>query len=405
MTSYPWLASPSEGEILVIPELNVIVIDITTQHNQYTGTGPVSRKMLDDESRLVHNIIIINIIPRSQKNELFERMKVFLYAFKSDVEIDLSSIIIEEMIDASTKMASRSLLPFAQLVMQIMIDVGYKVLPNKPEVTKAERLDANNCHKSASHLPSVLPSEPSPPGEQIVYGSSMLRLVFVLGAPVIVVQSPVVISIEDGDKMKTAGQVIYNQRPRRLILLSRSNEFWSRSNDFRKRQVLSGNKNKLADMKVLMGLSGFGWDPINCPVTADKEVWDALLEVEKKLQKGKKFKDYEVLVELMGDEGANGDNIRSVGHLIINEEDIADDLDDIGSLTVALTTAHATGTLFVIPTTGDHTSTQTRMSTLTVKRQRTGPTTYVLDTSINVMTTSCLVLHQSQSLRESLIGL
>ncbi|KAF6174983.1 hypothetical protein GIB67_026471, partial [Kingdonia uniflora] len=180
-------------------------------------------------------------------------------------------------------------------------------------------------------------------------------------------------------------------------------------------------KSKLADMKVLMDLSGFGWDPINYYVTVNKEVWDALLEVEPrkklKLHKGKKFKDYKVLLKLLGDEGANGNNMRSVGHLI-NEEDIADDLDDIGIDTESVpltqnhvefdygqsdkdyqsttstqvptadpTTVPATGTSSAIFTTGDHTSTQTRKNTPTAKRQKTRPTAHVLDTGINMMTT------------------
>ncbi|KAF6171244.1 hypothetical protein GIB67_036912 [Kingdonia uniflora] len=40
------------------------------------------------------------------------------------------------------------------------------------EDTKTERLNASNCHKSASHLPSVLPFEPAPPGEHIGSSSS-----------------------------------------------------------------------------------------------------------------------------------------------------------------------------------------------------------------------------------------
>ncbi|KAF6153594.1 hypothetical protein GIB67_027461 [Kingdonia uniflora] len=122
-----------------------------------------------------------------------------------------------------------------------------------------------------------------------------------------------------------------------------------------------------------------------------------------KLHKGKKFKNYEVLHELMGDEGVNGDNVRSVGHLI--DKDIADDFDDIGidltksvptgigyvhstgTLPAAPTTAHATNTPSAASGTGDHTSTQTRRSTHTAKRQRTRPIAHVLDTGINVITT------------------
>ncbi|KAF6153503.1 hypothetical protein GIB67_027370 [Kingdonia uniflora] len=147
--------------------------------------------------------------------------------------------------------------------------------------------------------------------------------------------------------------------------------------------------NKLADMKVLIGLSGFGWDPINYTVTTDKEVWEALLEVEfrmkLKLHKGKKFEDYKVLLEFLGDEGANGDNMRSAGHLI-DEEDIATYV-LTGTLPANPTTAPATGTSSAVPTIGDHTFTQTRGSTPTAKRQRTRPTTHTLDTGINVMTT------------------
>ncbi|KAF6137041.1 hypothetical protein GIB67_030805, partial [Kingdonia uniflora] len=113
--------------------------------------------------------------------------------------------------------------------------------------------------------------------------------------------------------------------------------------------------------------------------------------------------------------------MRYVGHLT-DEDDIADDLDDIGidiefvPLTqnyvefdygqsdqdyqstastqvptsippVDLTTSHATGTPSVVPATGDHTSTQTRRSTPTAKRQKTRATTHVLDMGINMMTT------------------
>ncbi|KAF6175794.1 hypothetical protein GIB67_036259 [Kingdonia uniflora] len=85
---------------------------------------------------------------------------------------DLPNIIIEEMIDASTKTATRSSLPFARLVMVILTATGYKVFPNKPEDTKTKKLDASNCHKSVSHLPPGLPSELAPPGGHI--GSSSL---------------------------------------------------------------------------------------------------------------------------------------------------------------------------------------------------------------------------------------
>ncbi|KAF6175970.1 hypothetical protein GIB67_003458 [Kingdonia uniflora] len=123
---YPWTAATSEGEfeedgVLILPALPVMVINITAQHRVYTGSGIVSRKMLDDESHLVHSIAITNIIPRSQKNELSERMKVF---------------------------------------------------PNEPEDTKTEKLDASNYHKSVSHLLPVLPYEPAPPGEHIGSSSS-----------------------------------------------------------------------------------------------------------------------------------------------------------------------------------------------------------------------------------------
>ncbi|KAF6157209.1 hypothetical protein GIB67_041670 [Kingdonia uniflora] len=155
VTSYPWLAySPeskfTEAEILILPEMNEMVFDITTQHNLYTRSGTVTHKMLDDESRLVHNIVITNIIPKSQKNELSERMKAFFYAFKNNVENDLPNIIIEEMIDVSTKMVTQSSVPFAHLVMDILLNVGYTVFPNEPKDTKVKILDASNYHKSAS---------------------------------------------------------------------------------------------------------------------------------------------------------------------------------------------------------------------------------------------------------------
>ncbi|KAF6176566.1 hypothetical protein GIB67_034428 [Kingdonia uniflora] len=112
----------------------------------------------------------------------------------------------------------------------------------------------------------------------------------------------------------------------------------------------------------------------------------------------------------MGDEGVNGDNMRSVGDLI-NEEYIADDLDDIGIGTESVpltqnhvdlvpttstptvtpttdpTTVHATGTPSTTPATGGHTFTYTRRNTPTTKRLRTRPTTHVLDIGTNVMTT------------------
>ncbi|KAF6134499.1 hypothetical protein GIB67_028520 [Kingdonia uniflora] len=171
VTSYPWPAYSSEGEFIedeipILPYLNKMVIDITSQHNLYTGSGTVTRKMLDDETRLVHRIIISNILSRSQKNELSERMKVSLYAFKNDVEIDLPNIIIAEMIDASTKMTTRNSLAFARIVIDILLGVGYKVFPGEPKDTKVERLNASNFHRSASHLPSTLPSNPAPPGAQ-----------------------------------------------------------------------------------------------------------------------------------------------------------------------------------------------------------------------------------------------
>ncbi|KAF6142062.1 hypothetical protein GIB67_001259 [Kingdonia uniflora] len=173
-------AATYEGEfeedgVPILPAPPDMAIDITTQHRLYTGSGIISRKMLDDESRLVHSIAIVNIIPRSQKNELSKRMKVFLYVFKNDIELDLPNIIIEEMIDASTKTATRSSLPFARLVMVILTVVGYKVFPNEPEDTKTEKLDASNCHKSTSHLPPVLRSEPAPPGEHIGSSSSVTQ--------------------------------------------------------------------------------------------------------------------------------------------------------------------------------------------------------------------------------------
>ncbi|KAF6172846.1 hypothetical protein GIB67_035400 [Kingdonia uniflora] len=174
---YPWPAITSEGEfeedgVPILHDLHIMVIDITAQYCLYTGSGIVSKKMLDDEFRLVHNITITNIVLRSQKNELSERMKVFLYAFMNDIEIDLPNVILEEMIDASTKMATRSSLPFARLIMAILTAAGYKIFPNEPEDTKTKKLDASNCHKSASHLPSVLPSAPVPPGEHIGSSSS-----------------------------------------------------------------------------------------------------------------------------------------------------------------------------------------------------------------------------------------
>ncbi|KAF6169562.1 hypothetical protein GIB67_028113 [Kingdonia uniflora] len=45
-----------------------------------------------------------------------------------------------------------------------------EVFPNDPGDTKTEKLDASNCHKSASHLPHVLPSKPAPLAKHI--GSS-----------------------------------------------------------------------------------------------------------------------------------------------------------------------------------------------------------------------------------------
>ncbi|KAF6135900.1 hypothetical protein GIB67_006792 [Kingdonia uniflora] len=167
----------SEGEfeedgVLILPELHTMVVNITAQHRLYTRSVIVSRKMLDDESCLVHSIVITNIILRSQKNELSERMKIFLYAFKNDIEIDLPNIIIKEMIDASTKTATRSSLSFARLVMAILTAAGYKVFPNEPEDTKTKKLDVRNCHKSASHLLPVLPFAPAPPGEHIGSSSS-----------------------------------------------------------------------------------------------------------------------------------------------------------------------------------------------------------------------------------------
>ncbi|KAF6140807.1 hypothetical protein GIB67_042220 [Kingdonia uniflora] len=65
---YSWPAATSEGEfeedgVLILLALPDMVIDITTQHRIYTESGIVSRKMLDDESRLVHNIAITDIIP------------------------------------------------------------------------------------------------------------------------------------------------------------------------------------------------------------------------------------------------------------------------------------------------------------------------------------------------------
>ncbi|KAF6152297.1 hypothetical protein GIB67_005951 [Kingdonia uniflora] len=146
---YPWPAATSEEEfkdgVPILPELHNMVIDITAQHRLYTGSGIVSRKMLDDESRLVHSIAITNIIPRSQKNEFSERMKVFIYAFKNDIELDLPNIIIEEMIDASTKTATRSSLPFARLVMTIFTAASYKSIGSMLQ-TMSTRLGAIEGH-------------------------------------------------------------------------------------------------------------------------------------------------------------------------------------------------------------------------------------------------------------------
>ncbi|KAF6155532.1 hypothetical protein GIB67_017887 [Kingdonia uniflora] len=59
--------------------------------------------------------------------------------------------------------------------MAILTAAGYKVFPYEPEDTKTEILDASNCHKSASHLPHVLLSEPAPPGEHIDSSSSVAQ--------------------------------------------------------------------------------------------------------------------------------------------------------------------------------------------------------------------------------------
>ncbi|KAF6150667.1 hypothetical protein GIB67_020750 [Kingdonia uniflora] len=146
-------------------------------------------------------------------------------------------------------------------------------------------------------------------------------------------------------------------------------------------------KRKLVDIKVLFGLSGFGWDPINCTVTADKEVSER--------------SSNSMLLELLGDEGANGDNMRvcslyskpcefDCGQSDQNYQSTASTQVLTGTPVVPTadpTTAPATGTSSVIHTTGNHTFTQTRMITLTVKSQKTRPTAHVLDTGINVMTT------------------
>ncbi|KAF6161267.1 hypothetical protein GIB67_009154 [Kingdonia uniflora] len=106
-----------------------------------------------------------------------------------------------------------------------------------------------------------------------------------------------------------------------------------------------------------MGLNGFTLDPLNCTVTADKEVRDALLEVES----DQYYRSTAVTQVLTGTPPV--------------------------VLTADPTTAPATGTSSAIPTTGDHTSTQTRRSTLTAKRQKTRSTADVLIMGINVMTT------------------
>ncbi|KAF6175792.1 hypothetical protein GIB67_036257 [Kingdonia uniflora] len=91
---YPWPAATSEGEfeedgVSILPALPNMVIDITAQHRLYTRS-------------------------------------------------DLPNIIVEEMIDATTKMATRSSLPFARLDMAILTAAGYKIFPNEPEDTQNE---------------------------------------------------------------------------------------------------------------------------------------------------------------------------------------------------------------------------------------------------------------------------
>ncbi|KAF6143433.1 hypothetical protein GIB67_029602 [Kingdonia uniflora] len=120
---------------------------------------------------------------------------------------------------------------------------------------------------------------------------------------------------------------------------------------------------------------------------------DTVSRKKLKQHKGKKFKDYKMLHGLMGNEVANGDNMRSVRHLI-DEEDITDDLNDKSTPPVAHIANLTTNTSSDAPVTSNHTSTQTRRSTPIAKRQMTRPTAHVLDTSINVMTTelSCITL-------------
>ncbi|RWR73024.1 Myb/SANT-like domain-containing protein [Cinnamomum micranthum f. kanehirae] len=64
-------------------------------------------------------------------------------------------------------------------------------------------------------------------------------------------------------------------------------------------------------IKILMGLSGFGWDDITKRVTAEDQVWNDYLKAhpEYEYYRGKSFPDYEKFAIIYGDSTADGRDV------------------------------------------------------------------------------------------------
>ncbi|KAF6154490.1 hypothetical protein GIB67_028382, partial [Kingdonia uniflora] len=130
------------------------------------------------------------------------------------------------------------------------------------------------------------------------------------------------------------------------------------------------------------------WDPVNCTVIADGKDWVALDQVEsrKKLlaYQGKCLTEYQNLYDVMGEDGVNGERARNVGQLVDNDDnDIVGDMDNIERTTGA--------------------SYPSRKTTPTAKRQRTKPTSVILESAIGTLTTELVGLRGDISARTTLV--
>ncbi|KAF6155860.1 hypothetical protein GIB67_039191 [Kingdonia uniflora] len=113
-------------------------------------------------------------------------------------------------------------------------------------------------------------------------------------------------------------------------------------------------KEMLSEMRELRNLSGFGWDPVSCTIVADDEVWAALDQVEfrKKLLA---YQDPETL-------SSEAESAYDFIYPSIDPDGAAD------------------------------TSCPSRKTTPTAKRQRTKPTSIILKSAIETLTTELVGL-------------